>query len=277
VYYDALEIVWNTQTQTFALNANKVADMFRAAYVQDPKTGLENLIHWGNHLRQINGGQAVLEALRKTGDLNGNELEQMLYTAGADFVGSTGNDTLQGNDSANVLFGLDGNDSLSGGNGNDTLLGGADNDQLSGYAGTDLLDGGEGNDYLDGGAGNDTYVFGKNFGQDSISEYDNTAGNLDIARFTEVNANQLWFRRSGGNLEVSVIGTADKVTINNWYSGTAYRVEQFESADGKVLTQARVDALVAAMAAFAPPAAGQSALPQDYQSALQPVMAASWK
>lgn len=134
-----------------------------------------------------------------------------------------------------------------------------------------------GNDYLTGGAGNNTYVFGKNFDQDVVSEYDNAAGNLDIARFTEVDANQLWFRRSGSNLEVSVIGTVDKVTINNWYSGTAYRVEQFESADGKVLTQAHVDALVAAMAAFAPPAAGQSVLPQDYQSALQPVLAASWK
>lgn len=209
--------------------------------------------------------------------------------------GGKGNDRIIGDGGNDLLDGGEGNDNLSGGTGNDTLIGGLGNDILNGNAnndmllgdegndmlygddGNDTLDGGAGNDYLDGGAGNDTYIFGKNFGQDSISEYDNATGNLDIARFTEVNANQLWFRRSGGNLEVSVIGTADKVTINNWYSGTAYRVEQFESADGKVLTQTHVDALVAAMAAFAPPAAGQSALPQDYQSALQPVLAASWK
>lgn len=176
-----------------------------------------------------------------------------------------------------VQQGTEGNDMLYAYSTGSALNGQAGNDSLYGAAGSDTLLGGAGNDYLSGCAGNDTYVFGKNFGQDSISEYDNTAGNLDIARFTEVNANQLWFRRSGDNLEVSVIGTADKVTINNWYSGTAYRVEQFESADGKVLTQAHVDALVAAMAAFAPPAAGQSALPQDYQSALQPVLATSWK
>jgi hypothetical protein len=30
------------------------------------------------------------------------------------------------------------------------------------------------------------------------------------------------------------------------------------------------------MAAFAPPAAGQTSLPSDYQSALAPVIAANW-
>jgi hypothetical protein len=31
------------------------------------------------------------------------------------------------------------------------------------------------------------------------------------------------------------------------------------------------------MAAFAPPAAGQTTLPDDYRTALQPVIAANWK
>jgi hypothetical protein len=31
------------------------------------------------------------------------------------------------------------------------------------------------------------------------------------------------------------------------------------------------------MAAFAPPAAGQTTLPTDYQTALNPIIAASWK
>jgi hypothetical protein len=38
----------------------------------------------------------------------------------------------------------------------------------------------------------------------------------------------------------------------------------------------QVDLLVNAMAAFAPPAVGQTTLSATYQSALNPVIAASW-
>jgi len=38
-----------------------------------------------------------------------------------------------------------------------------------------------------------------------------------------------------------------------------------------------VDALVQAMAAFAPPGAGQTTLPDAYRTALEPVLAASWR
>jgi hypothetical protein len=76
---------------------------------------------------------------------------------------------------------------------------------------------------------------------------------------------------------VSILGTDDKLTLNNWYSGGAYHVEQFKTSDSKVLLDSQVDVLVAAMAAFAPPAPGQTSLPADYQTALTPVIAANWK
>ena len=47
--------------------------------------------------------------------------------------------------------------------------------------------------------------------------------------------------------------------------------------NGKHLLEAQVDTLVNAMAAFMPPAAGQTSLPASYQTALNPVIAASWK
>jgi hypothetical protein len=81
----------------------------------------------------------------------------------------------------------------------------------------------------------------------------------------------------GNNLELSILGTEDKVTLNNWYSGGAYHVEQFKTSDSKVLLDSQVDVLVAAMAGFAPPAPGQTSLPPDYQAALNPVIAANWK
>ena len=88
---------------------------------------------------------------------------------------------------------------------------------------------------------------------------------------------QLWFRQVSNNLEVSVIGTADKFTLNNWYLGNPYHVEQFKTSDGKMLLDSQVQNLVQAMAAFAPPAAGQTTLSAAYQTTLNPVIAANWQ
>ncbi len=51
----------------------------------------------------------------------------------------SGNDTLVGNDAANLLSSGAGNDTLEGGAGNDTLVGGAGADRLSGGAGADVF------------------------------------------------------------------------------------------------------------------------------------------
>ena len=150
-------------------------------------------------------------------------------------------------------------------------------DTITGTPGSNTINGGGGNDVLSGLAGDDTYIFGLGAGADTIADYDTTAGNTDVlAVGNGVATDQLWFRRVGSNLEVSIIGTDDKSTISNWYSGNSYHVEQFKTADGKVLTDTRVQALVEAMAAFSPPAAGQTTLPANYQTALTPVLAANW-
>lgn len=83
--------------------------------------------------------------------------------------------------------------------------------------------------------------------------------------------------RVGNDLELSIIGTNDKTTISNWYSGSNYRVESFSTSSGSALLENQVDALVSAMAAFAPPAPGQTSLPADYQSTLNAVIAANWR
>jgi hypothetical protein len=66
--------------------------------------------------------------------------------------------------------------------------------------------------------------------------------------------------------------------MHNWYLGNAHRVEQFRTADdGKTLLESQVQNLVNAMATFAPPAAGQTTLPQGYQDALAGLIAANWQ
>lgn len=200
---------------------------------------------------------------------------------------SEGTDTIEssitltlGNNIENLT--LTGSGALNGtGNSlNNSLLGNAGANSLTGAGGNDRLDGMAGADTMTGGVGNDTYVLGRGYGADTIVENDATAGNTDVAQFLgSIATNQLWFRRVSGtnNLEVSIIGTSDKLTMKDWYLGNAYHIEQFKTADGKTLLDSQVQTLVNAMAAFAPPSAGQTSLPENYQASLASVIAANWQ
>ncbi|MCC6922850.1 MAG: hypothetical protein IT525_07250 [Nitrosomonas sp.] len=91
-----------------------------------------------------------------------------------------------------------------------------------------------------------------------------------------MSASQIWFQHVGNNLEVSVIGTSDKLVINDWYSGTAYRIKRFRTTDGFTLFDSQIDDLVDAMAVFALPDIGQTELPVDYAAVLDPLIASLW-
>ena len=223
------------------------------------------------------GTDRVIAAISHT---LGDQVENLTLTGAGDING-TGNElnnVIVGSSGGNVLSGLGGNDTLSGGIGSDILFGGEGNDTLNGIAGDDTLDGGAGNDRLAGGQGNDTYRLGRDDGADTVVENDATAGNTDVAQFLAgIGADQIWLRHVGRNLEAGIIGTTDKLTVQNWYLGEQYHVEQFRAADGKLLLDSQVENLVQAMAAFAPPAAGQTTLPPAYQDTLAPVIAANWQ
>ena len=163
-------------------------------------------------------------------------------------------------------------------NANETLTGTAGADTLEGFGGNDVLDGGAGNDTLKGGTGSDSYLFVRGAGSDRVVENDQTAGSVDVLSMgSAITADQLWLRQSGNDLEVSIIGTTDKMTVADWYLGSQYHVEQFKTSDGKTLLDSQVQNLVQAMAGFAPPAAGQTSLPANYQSSLGTVIAANWQ
>ena len=228
--------------------------------------------------------------LNAAGAINGtgNTLDNILY-AGA------GNNTLNGlggTDTVSYLYASSAvtvslaviSAQATGGSGSDTLqnienlTGSAFNDTLTGSTGANVIDGGVGSDMLAGGAGNDSYQLGRGHGSDTIVENDATAGNADVALFgSDIATDQLWFRQTGNNLEVSVIGTSDKFTLNNWYLGSQYHVEQFRTTNGRILSDSNVQNLVQAMASFSPPAAGQTTLPPSYQSSLGSVIAANWQ
>ncbi len=180
----------------------------------------------------------------------GVEVENLTLT-GAAALNGTGNalpNTLTGNDATNVL---------SGGAGDDTYIGGLGSDVL-----TDAST-----------LSNDVYVWGRGEGADVLTD----AGGVDrIDVLAGAADSQIWLRQVGSNLQLSVIGTSDSLTINGWYAGAANQVESFRLADGQALLASQVQQLVDAMAAFVPPAPGQTTLPASYQTALNPVIAPSW-
>ncbi len=160
---------------------------------------------------------------------------------------------------------------------NNVLTGNAGANTLTGGLGADTLDGKAGADILKGGAGNDIYWLGRGHGADTLVEADATAGNRDVLRFAaDVTANQLWFRKLGNNLEISIIGTADRMTVQNWYLGAQYRVEEFVAGNGKTLDYAKVQTLVNAMDDLAIPVMGQPNLPPAYGAHLNAVLASAW-
>jgi Ca2+-binding RTX toxin-like protein len=162
---------------------------------------------------------------------------QLLGTGVTDRIsGLGGNDLLAGIAGNDVLDGGAGNDELQGGDGDDSLLPGAGADLLFGQAGDDTLSGGEDADVLQGNAGNDTYLFGRGDGQDTVSDFDATAGNADKVLFAAgIAPLDLIVGRLNYDLLLSLSGTADRVTVKDYFRNdgiTPNSVERIEFADG---------------------------------------------
>ena len=222
------------------------------------------------HLTEVssnsNGGSTIYGHGNQADIAHGDNLHSTIYTY-------DGNDILYGNVGNDKLHGGDGNDTIFGGVGSDELYG--DNFNPNGWSypwtgnGADTLDGGTGNDHLDGGHGNDIYVFGIESGQDTV--YDVGGTDKALLNYDKFN---LIFEQVSNTLQISVAGTAEKLTINSWYSSDDNKVETIEVTGGAYLQSTQIDQLIQAMASFSTNNNGMSwsqALqdrPQDVQSVL---------
>jgi Ca2+-binding RTX toxin-like protein len=162
------------------------------------------------------------------------------------------------------------------------ITGGAGDDYLQGLGGDDDLNGGTGNDIVQGGAGIDTYRFDRGGGTDSLDVWDSDGSADKLAFGANIATDQLWFRMindDGGatadDLEISIIGTTDKVFLHDWFASADDKVERVQT-NGKYAQASDVQALVTAMSAFSPPPLGQTTLDPTQASALAPTLAASW-
>lgn len=217
--------------------------------------------------------------------LNGGWEGSLIDLYGSGFVnGGGGDDLIRIHD---VYYGA--TVSVRGGAGNDTIISNSTYAATyDGEEGDDIIQGGSGNERLIGGKGNDTYRFQLGGGQDVIDNQYQLKTDFDQLQFGEgINANQLWFERTGDDLKVSIIGTNDSITVENWYGEVhdwyynyqdmTHQLDQFTLSDGRALVASQVDSLVQAMASFAPPVPGQTVLPDAYQSTLNSVIASSWR
>jgi Ca2+-binding RTX toxin-like protein len=139
----------------------------------------------------------------------GSNLENLTLT-GTSAISGTGNvldNVLTGNVAANTLTGAEGNDTYVGGAGNDVL-----NDTST--------------------SSNEVYRWGIGQGNDTITD----AGGTDrIEIGAGVTASQLTLTRSTNDLRITISGASDVLTIKNWYSSVANRIEEIRLADGSTI------------------------------------------
>ncbi|WP_338473496.1 calcium-binding protein [Pseudomonas sp. MS646] len=195
-------------------------------------------------------------------------------------VGTAGADSLSGSNGNDNIYGGAGNDVLDGGAGTNRLFGEAGNDviQVSSNSRDNTLSGGAGDDTLTGGYFADTYLFNRGDGQDTVNEYDPGYGMSDtLALGTDLSPQDLWFRRSGSDLEISVVGGDEKLTVSNWYQGGVYHIEAMKLSDGKTLLDSQVQSLVDTMASFGVAPGAEMTITTDQRAQLDSVLAANWK
>jgi Ca2+-binding RTX toxin-like protein len=194
---------------------------------------------------------------------------------GMDTVQSSGTHTLVANVDNLTLTGA-GAINGTGNSLNNTMTGNSAANMLSSAGGNDTLRGNGGNDTVSGGGGNDTFLFGRGEGQDLVQDNSGTADKLLYD--SGINPLDLVISRQANDLRLSIHGSTDAVTVQNWYVGTTNRTETIQAGNGQTLLSAQVDQLIQAMASFSQ----QSGLTWDQAIDQQPqnvqtVLAGSWQ
>ena len=150
-----------------------------------------------------------------------------------------GNDALYAYATGNMLEGLAGDDRLYGADGNDTLIGGLGNDKLYAGQGDDTLVGGDGDDLLEGGAGSDQYLFGPNWGSDTIQferAHRYAEDEIDRIVFTHLNAEDvgLWHDGQRNLVLYEKANPSNRIMVEGQFNDLERRfpINRIEFADG---------------------------------------------
>jgi serralysin len=120
------------------------------------------------------------------------------------------------------LIGTGLNDTLVGDLGANTLRGGGGDDALAGLLGNDRLDGGAGNDAMAGGWGSDVFVFGRGYGRDLVTDWqDNSWLGDDVIALQGIFSLRdlsITYDRLGATIQI--IGTDDVLRVDGAQRGS---------------------------------------------------------
>jgi hypothetical protein len=90
---------------------------------------------------------------------------------------------IEGTNKNDRLCGTKTDDYITGGNGDDTVFGKGGDDVIVGGNGKDLISGGRGDDELWGNNGKDTFVYAKDYGTDTIFDFQDRLDKIDVSAF----------------------------------------------------------------------------------------------
>lgn len=157
--------------------------------------------------------------------------------------GTDGNDILYLNN-ASVLYAGAGNDTITGSSGDDVIYGGDDDDTITGRTGNDVFDGGAGNDTIETGTGNNTVVFGRGYGNDTVTALNAAADRYNVVRLVGLTSEDVEFNLVPNgyewNLVIRIKDTDETLTIRRGFSTASFQIQAVEFADNTVWTYAEV-------------------------------------
>lgn len=119
---------------------------------------------------------------------------------------------------------------FNGTNGNDKIT--------TGNSGSDTYNEGRGYDVVKDYWGNDTYTFNRGDQWDSVTD----SNGADVISFGDgITASDLTFKRELNNVIISINGTADGITIVDWFTNGKYKIEEIKFSNGSTLSYQDVE------------------------------------
>ncbi len=154
------------------------------------------------------------------------------------------------------------------------------NDTINAAAGSEVIDGRGGNDVVNGGGGYDTYIYREGYGNLTINDAAaggaKPDGELDFGPgFT---SQDLWFTRSGNNLDIDILGSKSQVIVDNWFTNAGAQLAEIKAYNGAEIDTG-LNQLIAAMATYdtANPAFNpETATQMPTNTALEAALATAW-
>ncbi|MBP5954022.1 calcium-binding protein [Pseudomonas sp. P42] len=238
-YTDLIEI---SQTSSgIQANYDPLIDALKNLYDADPLQAIVDAIELRSVMEGVKSNIPIASFLSSwLTDLNGTSFADLKNHLSGQHFFYIGESAPAFSVDENFVISTQEGSQVVGGQSNDMIVGLNGDDVLNGGWGQDILNGGRGRDKLIGGAGSDTFVFGRGSGLDVVAE-EGLNTDIDVIYFTNIKSSDIaGFERSGYADLIIRYGDGDALTIQNYFTGAVYSIEEFRFSDGVLWTASEV-------------------------------------